>query len=126
VKSWGVLSRATPYLLVALGGALGAVARFAVATGFARRFGTGWPWGTLFINVTGSFIIAVLAARLTSANLRYLLPIGFVGAYTTFSTYEFEAMRLFQLGQAPGALVYVAASNLLGFGAVLLGAWVAR
>jgi len=121
-----VLARATPYLLVALGGALGAVARFAVATGFARRFGSGWPWGTLFINVTGSFVIAVLAARLTSANLRYLLPIGFVGAYTTFSTYEFETLRLFQLGQAPGALVYVAASNLLGFGAVLLGGWVAR
>jgi len=121
-----VLARATPYLLVAAGGALGAVARFAVATGFARRFGSGWPWGTLFINVTGSFIIAVLAARLTSANLRYLLPIGFLGAYTTFSTYEFETLRLFQLGQAPGALVYVAASNLLGFGAVLLGGWVAR
>ena len=121
-----MLARATPYLLVAAGGALGAVARFAVATGFARRFGSGWPWGTLFINVTGSFIIAVLAARLTSANLRYLLPIGFLGAYTTFSTYEFETLRLFQLGQAPGALVYVAASNLLGFGAVLLGGWVAR
>jgi CrcB protein len=121
-----VLARATPYLLVAAGGALGAVARFAVATGFARRFGSGWPWGTLFINVTGSFVIAVLAARLTSANLRYLLPIGFVGAYTTFSTYEFETLRLFQLGQPQGALVYVAASNLLGFGAVLLGGWVAR
>jgi CrcB protein len=121
-----VLARATPYLLVAVGGALGAVARFAVATGFARRFGSGWPWGTLFINVTGSFVIAVLAARLTSANMRYLLPIGFVGAYTTFSTYEFETLRLFQLGQAQGALVYVAASNLLGFGAVLLGGWVAR
>jgi CrcB protein len=122
----GVLVRATPVLLVALGGALGAVARFLVATGFARRFGTGWPWGTLFINVTGSFIIAVLAARLTSANLRYFLPIGFVGAYTTFSTYEFETMRLFQLGQPQGAMAYVAASNLLGFGAVLLGGWVAR
>ena len=76
--------------------------------------------------MTGSFVIAVLAARLTSANLRYFLLIGFVGAYTTFSTYEFETMRLFQLGQAPGALAYVAASNLLGFGAVLLGGWVAR
>lgn len=121
-----MLERATPILLVALGGALGAVARFLVATGFARRLGTGWPWGTLFINVSGSFVIAVLAARLTSANLRYLLPVGFVGAYTTFSTYEFETMRLFQIGQVPGALAYVAVSNLLGFGAVLLGAWVAR
>jgi CrcB protein len=126
VKSWAVLSRATPYLLVALGGALGAVARFAVGDGFARRFGAAWPWGTLFINVTGSFLVAVLAARLTSANLRYLLPVGFVGAYTTFSAYELETLRLFQQGQAQGALLYVAASNVLGFGAVLLGAWVAR
>src|SRR5216684_6593107 len=114
-----------PVLLVALGGALGAVARFLVAAGFARRFGAGWPWATLFINLTGCFLIVVFAARLTSPNLRYLLPVGFVGAYTTFSTFEFETLRLFQLGQAQGALVYVAASNLLGFGAVLLGGWVA-
>ncbi len=121
-----MLSRATPILLVALGGALGAVARFLVASGFARRLGTGWPWGTLFINLSGCFLIAVLAARLTSPNLRYLLPVGFVGAYTTFSTYEYETMRLLQVGQPAGALAYVVASNVLGYGAVLLGNWVAR
>ena len=121
-----MLARATPVLLVAIGGALGAVARFGVATGFARRLGTGWPWGTLFINLTGCFIIAVLTARLTNPNLRYMLPVGFVGAYTTFSTYEYETMRLVQLGQPMGALVYVLTSNLLGFGAVLLGSWLAK
>jgi CrcB protein len=121
-----VLSRATPVLLVALGGALGAVARFLVASGFARRFGSGWPWGTLVINLSGCFLVAVLSARLTSANLRYLLPVGFVGAYTTFSTYEYETMRLVQEGQPAGALAYVMASNVLGYAAVLLGSWVAR
>ena len=115
-----------PVLLVALGGALGAVARYLVATAFARRLGAAWPWGTLFINLSGSFLIAVLAARLTSPNLRWFLPVGFVGAYTTFSTYEYETMRLFQLGRPGGAIAYVAASNLLGFGAVLAGGWVAR
>jgi CrcB protein len=68
----------------------------------------------------------VFAARLTSPNLRYLLPVGFVGAYTTFSTFEYETVRLFQLGQPAGAIAYVLASNVLGLGAVLLGDWVAR
>jgi CrcB protein len=127
-----VLQRATPILLVALGGALGAVARFLVAGGFARRLGTGWPWGTLFINLSGCFLIALFltaaSERYTdlSPGWRYLFPTGFVGAYTTFSTYEYETMRLWQLGQAPGAIAYAAASNLLGFAAVLLGAWMGR
>ncbi len=102
------------------------MARFVVASGFARRFGTGWPWGTLFINLSGCFLIAVLAARLTSPAMRYLLPIGFVGAYTTFSTFEYETVRLFEAGQPGGAIAYVLLSNLVGFGAVLLGNWVAR
>src|SRR5881394_898028 len=113
-----MLDRAAPVLLVAVGGALGAVARFLVGTGVARRFGSGWPWGTLFINLTGCFLIAVLTARLTSPQWRYLLPIGFVGAYTTFSTFEYEKMRLFQSGQAAGTLAIALASNVLGFGAV--------
>jgi CrcB protein len=121
-----VLQRATPVLLVALGGALGAVARLLVASVFARRFGTGWPWGTLFINLSGCFLIAVFTARLTSPALRYLLPVGFVGAYTTFSTYEYETARLIEVGQPGGAVAYVLFSNLAGFGAVLLGNWVAR
>lgn len=121
-----MLDRATPILLVACGGALGAVARYLVAEGFARRLGVDWPWGTLFINLSGCFLIAVLSARLRSPHLRYLLPIGFVGAYTTFSTYEYETMQLIQLGRPAGALAYVLGSNLLGFGAVLFGNWVAR
>ena len=114
-------------LLVALGGAFGATARFGVATLFARRIGTAWPWGTLFINLTGSFLISLLAVRLHgNDNLRFLLPIGFVGAYTTFSTFEYETMRMLQDGQPMGALMYVAASNLLGFVAVVAGDWAAR
>ena len=115
-----------PILLVALGGALGAVARHAVATAAAHRLGAGWPWGTLLINLSGCFLIALLAARLTSENLRYLLPIGFVGAYTTFSTYGYETVRLIETGRTAAAAAYVLASNLLGLGAILLGSWVAR
>ena len=119
-----------PILLVAVGGALGAVARYLVATAFAHRLGVQWPWGTLFINLSGCLLISLFlgagSERMADSNLRYLLPIGFVGAYTTFSTYEYETMRLFQLGRGTGALAYVAASNLLGFAAVCVGAWLGR
>jgi CrcB protein len=119
-----------PVVLVALGGALGAVARFLIATLFAQRFGTAWPWGTLFINLSGCAVIGLClgagSGRVADTHLRYLLPIGFVGAYTTYSTYELETLRLFELGRAGAAFGYVAASNLLGFAAVFLGAWLAR
>ena len=127
-----MFARLTPVLLVALGGALGAVARFLVGALVARRLGNEWPWGTLLINLSGCFLIALFltaaSERFTelSAGWLYFFPVGFVGAYTTFSTYEFETLRLLQLGQATGALLYVLASNLLGFAAVVLGAWVGR
>ncbi|HYS09324.1 MAG TPA: fluoride efflux transporter CrcB [Myxococcales bacterium] len=119
-----------PILLVAAGGALGAVARYLVANVVAQRVGVEWPWGTLLINLSGCLLISLFlgagSGRIADSNLRYLLPIGFVGAYTTFSTYEFEVLRLFELGRAGPALAYVIASNLLGFLAVAAGAWVAR
>jgi len=115
-----------PILLVAAGGALGAVARYLVANVVAQRVGVEWPWGTLLINLSGCLLISLFlgagSGRIADSNLRYLLPIGFVGAYTTFSTYEFEVLRLFELGRAGPALAYVIASNLLGFLAVAAGA----
>src|SRR2546430_16154890 len=118
--------------LVALGGALGAVARFAVASAFTRKLGTSWPYGTFFINVSGCFLVALF---LTAASerypgmhpgWRYFFPIGFVGAYTTFSTYEFETYRLGRRGQGPGTGAYVIASNGRGFAAVLFRRWGSR
>jgi CrcB protein len=83
------------------------------------------------VNLTGCFAIALFfsaAAGRTELNpaWAYLFPVGFVGAYTTFSTFEYEMLRLFELGQAAGAIAYLLASNLLGFGAVVAGAWVGR
>jgi fluoride exporter len=121
-----------PVLLVALGGALGAVARFLVGTWFVRRLGATWPYATLFINLTGCFLIALFLTAATermpglNGGWRYLFPIGFVGAYTTFSTYEYELARLVSAGEVAAAFGYFAASNVLGFGAVLLGSWLAR
>jgi CrcB protein len=86
----------------------------------------------LFINLTGCFFIALFLTAATervpslNGGWRYLFPIGFVGAYTTFSTYEYELARLVSLGEVAAAFGYFAASNVVGFGAVLLGSWLAR
>lgn len=117
--------------LVALGGALGAVARYAFALAVAARFPAArFPVATLAINVSGCFVIALFlstaATRHAHDPLRLLVPIGFVGAYTTFSTYEWE---LWQLGgqRAWGAAVlYAICSNVLGLGAVALGAAIGK
>jgi CrcB protein len=121
---------AVPYLVVALGGALGAVARVAVSNVFVRRLGVAWPYGTLFINVTGCLAIALFITyfsdRELSANWRYFFPTGFVGAYTTFSTYEFELINLVESRSGAGAAVYFVLSNGLGFLACLFGIWLGR
>jgi CrcB protein len=119
------------YSLVAAGGALGAMARLFVGDLVARRFGTDFPNGTLAINLSGCFAIALfLTAAMARPGLhpgwRYLFPIGFVGAYTTFSTFAYETQRLLELGAYMRASIYVVLSNLGGLVAVLAGAWLGR
>lgn len=85
--------------------------------------GTRFPYGTFIINVTGSFLIGLVFALLTvktnwSPYWRYLIPIGFVGGYTTFSSFEYETLRTMQDGQIGIGLLYVVSSVLLGFAAV--------
>jgi CrcB protein len=118
----------TQILLVALGGALGAVARFLVGVLVARRLGLDWPWGTFFINVSGCFAIGLLLPLFGERHeaWRLLLPVGFVGAYTTFSTFEYETLRLIEAGAWKSVGSYVLGSNVAGFIAVALGAWLGR
>jgi CrcB protein len=118
-------------MLVGIGGFLGAVARFVVGRLVSDRWGTSWPWGTFIINMTGCFMIAffvtLTAERVTiHEGWRFLFPVGFVGAYTTFSTYEFETMRLIDSGAWARAASYVVLSTVVGLFAVFLAAWVAR
>jgi CrcB protein len=91
-----------------------------------ERLGTRFPYGTLLINLSGCFIIGfaltVLDAHLALPHeWRLAIPIGFVGAYTTFSTFEYETLRLVQNGQGALAFLYVALSLLVGFAAVWAG-----
>ena len=123
--------RLPPILLVGLGGAAGAIARWAIGLAIDRKVGTAWPWGTFVINVTGCFVIGLFLTLVSQKVIqsdawRYLVPVGFVGAYTTFSTYEYETWRLMQLGHAGRAALYVLASTVAGFAAVWAAALLAK
>jgi CrcB protein len=120
-----------PLLLVGLGGFFGAIARYALGLVLAKRLGTTWPYATFIINVTGCFALAFFMTLVTERTTihegwRYLFPIGFVGAYTTFSTYEYETARLIETGALGRALSYVMLSTIVGFAAVVLATWVVR
>lgn len=117
--------------LVAFGSALGGLLRWGITVAFARLFGTSYPWGTLFINVSGSlflgWLMAVLAERLPedgwlrAADLRLMIAVGFTGAYTTFSTFEYETSQLIENGDALKSLSYVVGSVALGLFAIRFG-----
>ena len=118
-------------LWVGLGGFLGANARYWLGGWVAQRWGTEFPWGTVLINVTGSFILGLFATVTTErfqvpSQLRLLVAIGFVGAYTTFSTFEYETLKLVESGSVGRALANLLGSVLVGFTAVFLGARLGR
>lgn len=111
-------------LAVAGGGALGAVIRYLVAIGSGRAFGTDFPWGTLIINVTGSFLIGIFTALFaTKWNLpqavRIFLTVGICGGYTTFSTFSLDAWYLIERGQTFASAAYMIASVVLSVGALI-------
>jgi CrcB protein len=119
------MQRMRTVLAVALAGALGALARWGVGAWFGHRFPS-FPWGTMFINVTGSFILGVLFAVLVERNigsltLRLALMTGLLGAYTTFSTFSLETFRLVEDGATGSALANIGLSVVLGVLAVWLG-----
>jgi CrcB protein len=118
-------------VLVALGGAAGSVTRYLVDGWVLDRTGTAFPYGTLVINLSGSFVLGLLAAltmdrALLPAEIRGPLMIGFLGAYTTFSTLMLESWRLLEGGQAVLALVNAAGSVAIGLVAVGAGLLLGR
>ena len=119
------------YFFIALGGALGSIARYMVGTSVSDRLGIRFPFGTLLINISACLIIGFTLEflnRHTNFNpaVRYLIPIGFIGAYSTFSTFEWEIFSNLNSGAFWVAVVYVAASLVFGLVAVALGAALGR
>ena len=118
------------FFWVALGGALGSLARYTLGAWIYGRMGTKFPYGTFAINISGCFIIGLALSILDAAPnypsaWRLAIPVGFVGAYTTFSTFEFETYRAAQ-GHPAIALLYVGSSVVLGYFAVYLGILASR
>mgnify|MGYP005723666301 CR=1 FL=1 len=116
---------------VAIGGALGAVSRYALSTWVNTRTDSGFPFGTFTVNLLGSFLfgllfIAVFSTVTPRESLRLLVLVGFLGAFTTFSTFSFETMRLVQEGQLGVALMNVLASVCLCLVGVWSGFWIGK
>lgn len=119
------------YLLIAIGGALGSMARYWVGSSLANRMGIRFPYGTFVVNISACLIIGfslTWLVRRTEANpaWTFLIPVGFVGAYSTFSTFEWETLMELQTGGFLMAALYVSLSILLGLLAVWLGTVLAR
>ena len=119
------------YLLIAFGGALGSIARYWVGSTIAGRMGTKFPYGTFLINMTACVLIGfslTLLARRADMNpaWRFLIPVGFIGAYSTFSTYEWETLSTIRSGAFALAALYAVGSLVAGLAATWCGVLLAE
>ncbi|TCO71524.1 fluoride efflux transporter CrcB [Rhodovulum euryhalinum] len=116
-------------LQVALGGAIGAVGRYLTGVATIRLMGPGFPWGTLTVNVVGSFlmgvVVVVLAKKFGNAYAPFLMT-GMLGGFTTFSAFSLDALTIYERGQVHLAATYVLASVVLSLAAIAAGLAVAR
>jgi fluoride exporter len=118
-------------LAVAIGGAIGSVARYLVGVGSGKLFGLAFPWGTLIINITGSFLIGVFVELFAlkwdlPQVARVFLTVGICGGYTTFSTFSLDAYLLMERGDLWPAAAYAIGSVVLSIGALFAGLYLIR
>ncbi|MEO5361039.1 MAG: fluoride efflux transporter CrcB [Nitrospirota bacterium] len=116
----------TAYLVVGIGGFLGAISRYAIHVWILGKWGRVFPLGTFIINVSGSFLIgfvmSILAARnIIDSQWRLFIVVGFLGGYTTFSAFEFEINSMLKQGEPYTAMLYIVLSVLVGFIALRIG-----
>lgn len=119
------------YIWIGLGAALGANLRYLVGRLMAEWLGVGFPWGTLTINVTGSFLIGVIATLLgerldVGPEWRLFLIVGVLGGYTTFSTFSLDTINLMSADRWLAGIAYILGSVLLGLAACVLGIMLVR
>lgn len=114
---------------VALGGAIGAVCRYLTGVAAVRIMGHGFPWGTIVVNVVGSFLMGVLVvvlAKKGGTHMAPLLTVGLLGGFTTFSSFSLDVLTIYERGQVGLAAGYALASVLLSLGAIVAGLWITR
>jgi fluoride exporter len=119
------------FLIVFLGGGIGAASRHGINLLVARALGTGFPYGTLFINIAGSLAMGLIAEFFAlKAGLpqhwRLFLTTGILGGFTTFSAFSLEAALLYERGDLIGAAIYVVSSVVLAIGALFAGLAIVR
>jgi CrcB protein len=117
--------------MVVIGGAAGSLARYLASVAIMNRTGGRFPFGTALVNITGSFLIGLIMTILTERSLvnpnwRLLLVTGFLGGYTTFSSFEWETFGLVRDNEAWLGFLNIAGSVILGYAAVWLGAMLGR
>lgn len=122
---------ALPVLYVALGGAIGSVARFLVTLGLERWLGSGYPWGTTLVNLLGSFAFGLLYALWESKGgmptpVRLVALSGFLGAFTTFSTLMFELAALLSGGKSALAVWHLCVHTAAGLACIFTGIWLGK
>ncbi len=120
------------WLVVAIGSAIGGVSRYGVGLLAARAWGAAFPWGTLLINIVGSFVIALFGAMTLAngpmpmgSNMRAFVMVGFCGGFTTFSSFSLQTLELLQAGETVAAALYILASVGLCLAGAFLGYWIA-
>lgn len=114
---------------VALGGALGASLRYLTNVGAMRLLGPGFPFGTMIVNIVGSFVMGVIVVVLSRKGGTHLAPLlmtGLLGGFTTFSAFSLDALTLWERGQTGLAMAYVLGSVLLSLAAITAGLFLAR
>lgn len=122
----GRFERLSPMAAISAGATIGGCARYAVGLWTAATWGSGFPWGTLIVNLVGSFVIGCFLTAVTerfevSPTTRLFVVTGLLGAFTTFSAFSYEVVHLIAQGRTSAAVAYVAASLVGGMVAVLLG-----
>jgi len=121
----------TNLLLVAAGGAIGASLRHLSGIAAMRLMGTAFPWGTLFVNVLGSFIMGLFIAWIVkktgvSNDMRLFVATGILGGFTTFSAFSLDVANMVERGAMGSAFIYIAASVIISLAAVFIGLWFGR
>ncbi|MEH7463264.1 fluoride efflux transporter CrcB [Bacillus thuringiensis] len=113
-------------LLVSIGGFFGAIARFYISTIAKEKYGDSFPYGTFFINIIGSFLLGMLYGAGVAKMWILLCGTGFMGAFTTFSTYQLEMIQLIHKREGQKALLYFVMSYVIGIGSAFVGFYMGR